>query len=135
MHYSGYSEDELKPTAQLMLDYVVRTSPSLSAWAASAAEGDEATVENPLELSPEDHEMEHPNFVKKYGAKKVRLSSSSSSSSSSSAPEPDPSLPPRSQFFKASTAVRKWAENEYQPLDFYDRDSAAVTRRPVAATL
>ncbi|GAA5848908.1 hypothetical protein JCM9279_004662 [Rhodotorula babjevae] len=108
VHYSGYSEEELKPTAQLMLDYVVRTSPSLTAWAASAADGDESTVENPLELSPEDHEMEHPNFVKKYGAKK---------------------------FFKASTAVRKWAENEYQPLDFYDRDSLAVTRRPVAATL
>ncbi|GAA5900356.1 hypothetical protein JCM8208_005337 [Rhodotorula glutinis] len=108
VHYSGYSEDELKPTAQLMLDYVVRTSPSLSAWAASAAEGDEVTVENPLEHNPEDHEIEHPNFIKKYGAKK---------------------------FFKASTAVRKWAETEYQPLDFYDRETAAVTRRPVAATL
>ncbi|KPV72680.1 uncharacterized protein RHOBADRAFT_39282 [Rhodotorula graminis WP1] len=77
VHYSGYSEDELKPTAQLMLDYV-------------------------------DHEIEHPNFIKKYGAKK---------------------------FFKASTAVRKWAETEYQPLDFYDRESATIMRRPVAVTL
>ncbi|BGP51020.1 G2/mitotic-specific cyclin [Rhodotorula kratochvilovae] len=107
VHYSGYSEEELKPTAQLMLDYIARTSPTLSTWDANAAEGDEAT-ENPLEMSPEDHELEHPNFIKKYGAKK---------------------------FFKASTAVRKWAENEYQPMDFYDRDTGALVRKPVAATL
>lgn len=70
VHYSGYSEKELKPTAQLMLDYIVRTSPSLTRWAASAAEDGE--VENPLEMSPADYEHEHPNFIKKYGAKKVR---------------------------------------------------------------
>lgn len=72
VHYSGYSEDELKPTAQLMLDYVVRTSQRLTAWSQIAA--DTGEVENPLELNPEDHEYEHPNFIKKYGAKKVTKS-------------------------------------------------------------
>lgn len=42
---------------------------------------------------------------------------------------------PASQFFKASTAVRKWAEGEYQPIDFYDRESGALVRKAVAATL
>lgn len=69
MHYSGYSEQELKPTAQLMLDYIVRTSPSLTRWATDAT-GD-GEIENPLESSPADFEHEHPNFIKKYGAKKV----------------------------------------------------------------
>ncbi|GAA6052176.1 hypothetical protein JCM3770_001257 [Rhodotorula araucariae] len=107
VHYSGYSEEELKPTAQLMLDYVVRTSPTLSAWAAAVADGEQA-LENPLEMSPEDHELEHPNFIKKYGAKK---------------------------FFKASTAVRKWAEGEYQPMDFLDRETGTLVRKPIAAVL
>ncbi|GAA5995592.1 cyclin family protein [Rhodotorula paludigena] len=107
VHYSGYSEDELRPTAQLMLDYVVRTSPLLTAWALNAAEGDEA-VENPLEMSPGDHEVEHPNFVKKYGAKK---------------------------FFKASTAVRKWAETEYAPLEDFDPEQGLIIRKPILALL
>ncbi|BGP57727.1 hypothetical protein JCM8202_002380 [Rhodotorula sphaerocarpa] len=93
VHYSGYSEDELKPTAQLMLDYVVRTSQRLTAWSQIAA--DTGEVENPLELNPEDHEYEHPNFIKKYGAKK---------------------------FFKASTSVRKWAESTFAPCETWEDD-------------
>ncbi|BGO94898.1 G2/mitotic-specific cyclin [Rhodotorula toruloides] len=100
IHYSGYTEDELKPTAQLMLDYVVRTSPHLSSWAQSLAEGEEA-IENPLESSPIEHEQEHPNFVKKYAAKK---------------------------FFKASVAMRKWAEAEYAPEPYYDDDGELQRR-------
>lgn len=69
MHYSGYSEEELKPTAQLMLDYVVRSSPILSA---DAAKANQAGM-NPLQTSPISHEVEHPNFIKKYAAKKVRF--------------------------------------------------------------
>ncbi|GAA6018073.1 hypothetical protein JCM10207_006072 [Rhodosporidiobolus poonsookiae] len=112
VHYSGYSEAELKPTAQLMLNYVVRTSPSLSALMPREDQNGEGSAgdaagENPLEMSPAQHEVEHPNFVKKYGAKK---------------------------FFKASTAMRKWAEEEFQPMEFYDR-SGKVTREVVPALL
>ncbi|GAA5886381.1 hypothetical protein JCM6882_001622 [Rhodosporidiobolus microsporus] len=114
VHYSGYSEDELKPTAQLMLDYVVRTSPLL----ASCLPRDDADVVtaggagadedgNPLQMSPSQHENEHPNFIKKYGAKK---------------------------FFKASTAMRKWAEEEYRPIEYYSH-SGKVTRDVVPAVL
>ncbi|BGP27063.1 G2/mitotic-specific cyclin CYB1 [Rhodotorula toruloides] len=106
IHYSGYTEDELKPTAQLMLDYVVRTSPHLTSWAQSLAEGEEA-IENPLESSPIEHEQEHPNFVKKYAAKK---------------------------FFKASVAMRKWAEAEYAPESYYD-DDGELQRRAVPLEL
>ncbi|GAA5992248.1 hypothetical protein JCM10908_001837 [Rhodotorula pacifica] len=106
VHYSGYSEKELKPTAQLMLDYIVRTSPLLTRWAASAAEDGEC--ENPLEMSPADHEHEHPNFIKKYGAKK---------------------------FFKASTAMRKWAEGEYAPEEAYDTETGMVVLKAVPAIL
>ncbi|POY74741.1 hypothetical protein BMF94_2217 [Rhodotorula taiwanensis] len=102
VHYSGYAEDELKPTAQLMLDYIVRTSPSLSKWAAAADEDGE--IENPLEQSPEDHEFEHPNFIKKYGAKK---------------------------FFKASTSTRKWAESEYAPVETYDETGMYLKAQPI----
>ena len=52
-----------------MLDYVARTSPILSADA--AASGDSSL--NPLQTSPISHEVEHPNFIKKYAAKKVSL--------------------------------------------------------------
>lgn len=106
VHYSGYSEQELKPTAQLMLDYIVRTSPSLTRWATNAT-GD-GEIENPLESSPADFEHEHPNFVKKYGAKK---------------------------FFKASTAMRKWAENEYRPVEYYDSATGEVVFKAVPAVL
>lgn len=67
VHYSGYTEEELKPTAQLMLNYVVRTSPALSAY----KQHNNSTASNPLQSSPVEHELEHPNFIKKYGAKKV----------------------------------------------------------------
>ncbi|KAM0786795.1 hypothetical protein ACM66B_002229 [Microbotryomycetes sp. NB124-2] len=84
VHYSGYSEEEIKPTAQLMLDYVVRTSAILT-----KGYSDKSAKPNPLRAPPtSEHELEHPNFVKKYAAKK---------------------------FFKASTSIRLWAEEEYEP--------------------
>jgi hypothetical protein len=61
-----------------MLDYVVRTSPLLSSVLPRGdddvvtADGD-AAAGNPLQMSPSAHENEHPNFIKKYSAKKVRL--------------------------------------------------------------
>lgn len=67
VHYSGYTQDELLPTAQLMLDYVIRSS----------------TIEtnsnggNPLRTLTTDVEVEHPNFMKKYAGKKVRSPSRS----------------------------------------------------------
>lgn len=67
VHYSGYTEDELKPTAQLMLDYVVRSS--------SLADAATAITMNPLLTALPTNEPEHPNFIKKYAAKKVRLHS------------------------------------------------------------
>lgn len=109
-----------------MLDYIVRTSPSLSKWAAAADEDGE--IENPLEQSPEDHEFEHPNFIKKYGAKKVSLL---------------PLAPPRAlrahldrripllQFFKASTSTRKWAESEYAPVETYDETGMYLKAQPI----
>ncbi|KAK4052706.1 G2/mitotic-specific cyclin [Microbotryomycetes sp. JL201] len=82
VHYSGYSEEEIKPTAQMMLDYVVRTSPNLT-----KCFQDKSVKTNPLRAFPQaEHEVEHPNFVKKYAAKK---------------------------FFKASTSIRLWAEDTY----------------------
>lgn len=51
-----------------MLDYVVRSSPVLSA---DALKSSNSTL-NPLQASPPSHEVEHPNFIKKYAAKKVR---------------------------------------------------------------
>lgn len=63
MHYSGYTEEELKPTAQLMLDYIVRSS-SLA--------NPELKRGNPLHTKGRADEVEHPNFIKKYDAKKVR---------------------------------------------------------------
>lgn len=67
VHYSGYTEEELLPTAQLMLDYVVRSS-----VAPSPARG----TANPLRLAatPVESDVEHPNFIKKYSGKKVRTS-------------------------------------------------------------
>lgn len=103
MHYSGYSEDEIRPTAQLMLDYVVRTSPTLSASGSGSGL-------NPLQASPSSHELEHPNFIKKYSAKKVRFESVTLQSS-----QADCSTP--TQFFKASTSIRKWAEQEFAPYE------------------
>ncbi|GAA5832021.1 hypothetical protein JCM11251_002789 [Rhodosporidiobolus azoricus] len=108
IHYSGYSEDELKPTAQLMLDYVVRTSPMLSACL-PREDADNVTAGNVDEdgMSPGQHENEHPNFIKKYGAKK---------------------------FFKASVAMRKWAEQEYPPTETYSTNGKFI-REVVDATL
>ena len=63
MHYSGYTEEELKPTAQLMLDYVVRSS--------SLADATTVITMNPLLTTMTTNEIEHPNFIKKYAAKKV----------------------------------------------------------------
>ena len=77
MHYSGYSEAELKPTAQLMLDYVVRTSPMLVHLLPNPEDGDDAGASNPLQMSPISHENVHPNFIKKYAAKKVSSDSNS----------------------------------------------------------
>ncbi|GAA6036416.1 hypothetical protein JCM8097_001710 [Rhodosporidiobolus ruineniae] len=55
------------------------------------SEGADADAEgNPLALSPGQPDNEHPNFIKKYSAKK---------------------------FFKASTAMRKWAEEDYRAMD------------------
>lgn len=127
IHYSGYTEDQLKPTAQLMLDYVVRTSPHLSSWAQSLAEGEEA-IENPLESSPIEHEQEHPNFVKKYAAKKVCPASISLVASFTCSRRFD------AQFFKASVAMRKWAEGEYAPEPYYDEDGE-LQRRAVPLVL
>ncbi|SCV69562.1 BQ2448_2582 [Microbotryum intermedium] len=95
VHYSGYSEEELKPTAQLMLDYVVRTSPTLS------SDKPPAMVNNPLQTSPTAHEVEHPNFIKKYAAKK---------------------------FFRASTQCRKWAEEHFGPTEVYNPKKRKVER-------
>lgn len=64
-HYSGYTEEQLKPTAQLMLDYVARNS-------SLGPQSGKADDENPLKLESTESEHEHPNFVKKYSAKKVR---------------------------------------------------------------
>ena len=55
MHYSGYSEVELLPTAQLMLDFVVRNS-SLAAT--------EKRPDNPLHPNQSPAEDPLPNFVK-----------------------------------------------------------------------
>ncbi|SGY77346.1 BQ5605_C005g03612 [Microbotryum silenes-dioicae] len=95
VHYSGYSEEELKPTAQLMLDYVVRTSPTLS------SDKTPAMVDNPLQTSPTAHEVEHPNFIKKYAAKK---------------------------FFRASTQCRKWAEEHFGPTEVFNPKKRKVER-------
>lgn len=46
MHYSTYSQGEILPTAQLMLDYVLR------------------------QIQLPNQEAEHPHFHKKYSAKK-----------------------------------------------------------------
>ena len=55
MHYSGYAEEELKPTAQLMLDFVVRNS--------ALAQPDKR-ADNPLHPSQTPVEDPLPNFVK-----------------------------------------------------------------------
>jgi len=102
VHYSGYSEDELKPTAQLMLDYVVSTSPILSSDAAKSSSL------NPLQTSQAAFEQPHPNFVKKYAAKK---------------------------FFKASTTLRKWAEEEFAPIVSIDPKTRKQVSTPVPAIL
>lgn len=52
-----------------MLDYVVRSSPILSANEINQT----GSSFNPLMTSPVSHEVEHPNFIKKYAAKKVRF--------------------------------------------------------------
>ncbi|KAM0752042.1 hypothetical protein T439DRAFT_199749 [Meredithblackwellia eburnea MCA 4105] len=62
VHYSGYSESELKPTAQLMLDYIVRGS--------SLAQPQQTKRENPLHPNVQVAEAEHPNMIKKYSSKK-----------------------------------------------------------------
>ncbi|CEQ39394.1 SPOSA6832_00909 [Sporobolomyces salmonicolor] len=101
VHYSGYSEAELKPTAQLMLNYVVRTSSVLAPYLPDPESGESpAARANPLQMSPVVHEVEHPNFIKKYSAKK---------------------------FFKASTAMRKWAEDEYNPNQYRGKAADAVS--------
>lgn len=99
VHYSGYTEDELKPTAQLMLDYVVRQS-SLA--------NPQARMENPLHLAVKPDESEHPNFIKKYAAKK---------------------------FFKASTSVRKWVEETYAPVRTRNPITRKYESRDVPAIL
>ncbi|BGP19401.1 G2/mitotic-specific cyclin [Rhodosporidiobolus nylandii] len=108
VHYSGYSEAELKPTAQLMLDYVVRTSPTLSQYLPreDAAEDDDAA--NPLQQAQPEHEVEHPNFIKKYGAKK---------------------------FFKASTAMCKWAEEEYRAIEYSEQGHRSGVKRQIVPAL
>ncbi|GAA5870463.1 hypothetical protein JCM8547_004039 [Rhodosporidiobolus lusitaniae] len=113
VHYSGYSESELKPTAQLMLDYVVRTSPILSSLlpredADGVTAGGDGDAANPLQMSPSAHENEHPNFVKKYSAKK---------------------------FFKASSMMRKWAEDEFHPMEYENPKTGRIDREAVAAIL
>ncbi|GAA5904823.1 hypothetical protein JCM5296_005082 [Sporobolomyces johnsonii] len=100
VHYSGYSEAELKPTAQLMLNYVVRTSSVLAPYLPDPENGESPARANPLQMSPVVHEVEHPNFIKKYSAKK---------------------------FFKASTAMRKWAEDEYNPNQYRGKTADAVS--------
>lgn len=82
-------------------------------------------------MSPSQHENEHPNFIKKYSAKKVRLLFSSTVLESDTDELPHPI---DEQFFKASTAMRKWAEEEYRPMEFYGRDGK-VTREVVPALL
>ncbi|GAA5900818.1 cyclin family protein [Sporobolomyces salmoneus] len=89
VHYSGYSEEELKPTAQLMLEYICRTSPVLAHLLPNSEDGEDSGASNPLQMSPISHENVHPNFIKKYAAKK---------------------------FFKASTSLKKWAEEIYSPI-------------------
>lgn len=63
IHYSGYTQAELLPTAQLMLDYVVRASGVITAAGRAS---------DPLRTSATPDEVEHPNFIKKYAGKKVR---------------------------------------------------------------
>ncbi|KAL8280705.1 hypothetical protein RQP46_007028 [Phenoliferia psychrophenolica] len=99
VHYSGYSEEELKPTAQLMLDFVVRNS--------ALAQPDKR-ADNPLHPNQTPMEDPLPNFVKKYSGKK---------------------------FFKAFTAVKRWAETEYQPIDFMNPKTRKTERREVPAIL
>lgn len=65
MHYSGYTEKELLPTAQLMLDYVVRSS-------TLRTDGEDVDDDNPLRTVAVRDVNEHPNFAKKYAGKKVR---------------------------------------------------------------
>lgn len=55
VHYSGYTESELKPCAQLMLDYVVRNSSLVQA----PKRGDD-----PLGPTPAASETECGNFIK-----------------------------------------------------------------------
>ncbi|KAK4057503.1 G2/mitotic-specific cyclin [Microbotryomycetes sp. JL221] len=82
IHYSGYSQDEIFETAQMMLDYLVRTSKSLT----HVLDEDDALSNNPLREPNPVFEIEHPNFYKKYAAKK---------------------------FFKASATCRQWVEDEF----------------------
>ncbi|GAA5983632.1 hypothetical protein JCM5350_004892 [Sporobolomyces pararoseus] len=100
VHYSGYSEEELKPTAQLMLDYVIRTSPMLAHLLPNPEDGEDSAASNPLQMSPISHENAHPNFIKKYSAKK---------------------------FFKASTSLKKWAEEIYAPVERRDKNGRVRT--------
>ncbi|KAK4702359.1 G2/mitotic-specific cyclin 2, partial [Phenoliferia sp. Uapishka_3] len=99
VHYSGYSEAELKPTAQLMLDFVVRNS--------ALAQPDKR-ADNPLHPNQTPLEDPLPNFIKKYSGKK---------------------------FFKAFTAVKRWAESEYAPIEFMNPTTRKIERTPVAAVL
>ncbi|GAA6063576.1 hypothetical protein JCM10212_003155 [Sporobolomyces blumeae] len=108
VHYSGYSEEELKPTAQLMLHYVIRTSPNLAHLLPNPEDGDDTVAVNPLQMSPVAHENAHPNFIKKYGAKK---------------------------FFRASASLRKWAEEEFAPIERRDPTTGKLVREPVSFEL
>ncbi|GAA5948206.1 hypothetical protein JCM3765_001313 [Sporobolomyces pararoseus] len=108
VHYSGYSEEELKPTAQLMLDYVIRTSPMLAHLLPNPEDGDDSAASNPLQMSPISHENAHPNFIKKYSAKK---------------------------FFKASASLKKWAEEIYAPVERRDVKTGRIRTIPVSFEL
>ncbi|GAA6014757.1 hypothetical protein JCM11491_001968 [Sporobolomyces phaffii] len=108
VHYSGYSEEELKPTAQLMLDYVIRSSPVLAHLLPNPEDGEDSAASNPLQMSPISHENAHPNFIKKYAAKK---------------------------FFKASTSLKKWAEEVYAPIEQRDHSTGKLVAVPVSFEL
>jgi hypothetical protein len=47
----------------------------------------------------------------------------------------DRSTSKNAQFFKASTAMRKWAENEYRPVEYYDSATGEVVFKAVPAVL
>jgi len=124
----------LKPTAQLMLDYVIRTSPILAHLLPNPEDGEDSAASNPLQMSPISHENVHPNFIKKYSAKKVSSHSCTLYFALQSQLLTITLICFR-QFFKASASLKKWAEEIYAPTERRNPATGKIVVTPVSFEL